>query len=230
MASKQGPNHWSVDCGSATFSDEDVADLAEQLLALPSVGLRLNGSQVTDEGLAHLRGLDNLFSIDLSGTSVGDAGLPHLTSARLRALNLASTQITDAGLRGLAVHDLEILTLNHTQIGDQGLLLLPESSRFFSLGLSGTMVTDVGVRHLAQLRGLKHLDLSKTKVTGASFQHFRASSLSVLILDGANITDDTLLNIAHLKSLIEVHLKSTAVTDVGVRRLHERAPHIHVFR
>ena len=226
---KRGSGDWSVACGNAALGDEHFAALAEHLPALPSVRLRLNGSQVTDKGLEHLRGLNNLFFIDLSGTKVSDAGLPNLTSATLRSLDLTSTRVTDIGLRAISIHDLETLSLSNTQIGDRGLLQLPKS-RLSTLRLSGTMVTDLGVRQIARFRRLKHLDLSNTKVTGASFRHFPASGLTVLTLDGANITDDMLLNIAHVKSLTEIHVRSTAVTDDGVQRLHERAPHIYVFR
>jgi hypothetical protein len=230
LVTELGKGDWLVDCEKNSVNDADLAALVEHLPALPHVRLKLSGSRVTDEGLSHLRDLDNLFLVDLSATDIGDAGLSHLTSSALRSLDLSSTRITDAGLRHLRTHDLESLVLNNTQITDQGLVQLTESASLSSLGLSGTKVTDVGVRRLARLRGLRHLDLSSTQITGAVFQYFSDSSLTMLNLDGAGITDDTLLKIARMKSLIEVHVRRTAVTDEGVRQLHERSPHIHVFR
>ena len=53
--------------------------------------------------MAHLGGLDQLRTLDLSYTQITDAGLEHLkTLSQLRDLNLAVTHVTDAGLDRLA--------------------------------------------------------------------------------------------------------------------------------
>ena len=64
--------------------------------------LCLDGTQVTDAGLEHLKGLTRLQSLDLSGTQVTDAGLEHLKGlTQLQWLSLEGTQVTDAGLEHL---------------------------------------------------------------------------------------------------------------------------------
>ena len=63
------------------------------------VDLDLTRTQVTDAGLAHLKGLVNLATLDLDGTKLTDAGLAHLKGlTALETLPLDDTAITDAGL------------------------------------------------------------------------------------------------------------------------------------
>ena len=66
----------------------------------PVIGLDLTGSDVTDAGLQHLRGLPQLQELVLHHTKVTDAGLGHLSQVtRLRGLWLGSTKVGDAGLK-----------------------------------------------------------------------------------------------------------------------------------
>ena len=81
-------------------TDDDLADK-------PVIAIRLAGSAVTDEELAHLRGWKKLRSVNLSGCkNVTDAGLPYLALLpELTELNLDDTQVTGDGLvhlRGLS--------------------------------------------------------------------------------------------------------------------------------
>ena len=59
----------------------------------------LSYTQVTDVGLAQLKGLTNLHALDLRGNTITDAGLVHLKGlTQLQRLDLSHTKITDAGL------------------------------------------------------------------------------------------------------------------------------------
>jgi Leucine-rich repeat (LRR) protein len=128
----------------------------------------LNGTQVTDAGLAHLQGLTALQELYLRGTQVTDAGLAHLRGLTgLLSLNLNDTQVTDAGLAHL-----------------QGL------SGLGTLSLSGTQVTDAGLAHLQGLTGLQELSLRLTQVTDAGLEHLQGlTGLEILILNGTQVTD-----------------------------------------
>ena len=62
----------------------------------------LGWDKVTDTGLIHLKGLDNLQKLDLGGTQITDAGLVHLVGlTKLESLDLSRTKITDAGIAEL---------------------------------------------------------------------------------------------------------------------------------
>ena len=61
-----------------------------------------NYTQVTDEGLVHLKRLTNLESLSLTSTQITDVGLEHLkTLDSLQELNLYDTQVTPEGVRKL---------------------------------------------------------------------------------------------------------------------------------
>ena len=62
----------------------------------------MDGTKVTDAGLADLRGLSNLQSLDLKETRVTDAGLVHLKGlSNLQSLDLNGTKVTYAGVERL---------------------------------------------------------------------------------------------------------------------------------
>ena len=100
---------------------------------------------VSDAGLAKLRGLTQLKSLQLSGKEFTDAGL--------------------VNLRGLT--QLESLILCYTQVTDAGLVHIQGLTRLRHLDLGGTQVTDAGLVNLRQLTQLGVLDLRQTKVAGA---------------------------------------------------------------
>jgi len=83
----------------------------------------LNGEDVTDEGLEHLKNLTALEGLYLSAAQITDAGLEHLKNlTALNRLDLSNTQITGAGLEHLNnLSTLEGLYLRGAQITDAGL-------------------------------------------------------------------------------------------------------------
>jgi hypothetical protein len=62
--------------------------------------LVLRETQVTDSGLAHLKGLSNLSKLDLSFTHVTDVGLTDQSAlSKLSELNLCGTRVTPGRLK-----------------------------------------------------------------------------------------------------------------------------------
>jgi internalin A len=102
--------------------------------------LNLEGSSISDAGLARLHGLTELSKLDLIRTRVTDAGLLHLkTMTSLTYLDLRNTEITDAGLAHL-----------------KGLSKLSE------LFVNSIAITDAGLANLRELTNLSHLSLNHT--------------------------------------------------------------------
>ena len=75
--------------------------------------------------LKSLKALRHLFDLDLSGTTITDAGLEHLKAATdLQFLDTSRTQVTGAGLADLkGLTNLIYLSLYDTQVTDAGLVL-----------------------------------------------------------------------------------------------------------
>ena len=147
-------------------SDKELARVGH----LPAIiSLVFSDANVTDAGLAHLKGLTKLSELELNGTQITDAGLVHLKGLKkLSKLNLSYTRITDAGLvRLTGLTNLSKLELDQTAITDAGLAHLEGLSKLSELELTGTSVTDEGLVHVAGLSRLSKLTLSFTRVTDA---------------------------------------------------------------
>jgi len=75
--------------------------------------LHLEGTKITDKGLASLKGLKNLeYPSNLYGTAVTDAGLDQLSAlTKLKHLYVWQTKVTDAGAGKLkqAVPGVEVV-------------------------------------------------------------------------------------------------------------------------
>jgi hypothetical protein len=105
---------------SKEFSDD-------QLAALKPVSARvkwidLARTKVSDKGLAHLAGMNNITRLHLENTAITDAGLDSLKGlANLEYLNLYGTQVTDAGIQKLAgLKNLKKLFIWQTKATDAG--------------------------------------------------------------------------------------------------------------
>ncbi|MGA2031281.1 MAG: hypothetical protein ABSG68_03405 [Thermoguttaceae bacterium] len=64
------------------------------------VDVGLGGTEVTDAELEHLKGLDQLQSLNLARTNIAGAGLGNLKGLnQLQYVYLGGTQVTDAGVK-----------------------------------------------------------------------------------------------------------------------------------
>lgn len=103
---------------------------------------------------SHLKELDrlaaNVFWLDLQGSALTDAGLATVAKCRnLTRLHLNRTAVSDVGLAALkSLGGLEYLNLVGTGIGDAGLAHLAGLTKLQRLYLMGTKVTDAGVTKL----------------------------------------------------------------------------------
>ena len=76
-------------------ADDPVAEQTAPAEQATADGPSADPTEVTDEGLARLRGSDALVALNLRGTRITDAGLDHLRAfPGLRVLNFAETAIT----------------------------------------------------------------------------------------------------------------------------------------
>lgn len=113
---------------------------------LKDVDFHLSGTGLTDDGLAHVKQLQNVVWLNLKGTKITDAGLAQLAESKsLKQLHLEMTGIGDAGVAHLAgLENLEYLNLY------------------------GTKVTDAGLKSVAGLKNLKKVYIWQTPVTDAA--------------------------------------------------------------
>jgi hypothetical protein len=110
------------------------------------------GEKITCPGLAHLRNLTQLRSLDLLAHPITDDSLPLLEPlTQLEYVDLRSTRITDEGLKHLKLlKALRSVALSNNQISDAGLRYLKDLPNLKSLTLRYTKVTDEGLQDLQQ--------------------------------------------------------------------------------
>jgi|GEM_PF-2855250 len=118
--------------------------------------------QVTDAGVAHLKGMPQLLFLSLAETKVTDAGMLHLAGlTNLKFLRLGGTHITNPSLVNVeGMKQLESLWINETSIGDDGITHLTGLTNLHAITLAGNSVTGVGLEQLKVLTNLKSLRLS----------------------------------------------------------------------
>ena len=153
--------------------DKDLARLP------PGVFLKnlvLGSCSISDQGLRHLAGQQELRWLDLTNTMISDKGFSLLAgSTRLEQLSLERTEITDRSLEVLAgMKELEELDLSGTRVTDEGIASLSGLRHLKQLWLTGTMVSDEGLRHLEPLKQLELLELSGTAASEEGVKQLRA--------------------------------------------------------
>jgi Leucine-rich repeat (LRR) protein len=222
------------------------AEALRQVGRLPKLRtLSIDSSSVSDEGLAHLKGLTNLSvltlyrdpfvysRLDHLPPAVSEQGLTHLGPlTSLSVLVLNGIPLTDAGLVHLSgLRKLRRLDLWYTQITGSGFVYLAGLTGLTRLDLGGTPVTDAALAQLEELPNLLELDLAYTGVSDAGLVRLtRLSKLTKLGLNSTRVTDEGIGHLARLRNLVALDLTFTRVTDAAVNDLKRSLPRLVVYR
>jgi hypothetical protein len=167
--------------------------------------IHAKGCPLTGEDLRALRGLRSVFTLDLEGTRVDDAGLTHIRHLVIDKLSLAYTSVSDIGLVQLTtntalVGELSCLDVRGTRIRGSGLAGF-KGSRLHEVLLADSKFEDTGLPYLEGLENLRELHLSGTGVTDVGMGGFIPPS-----------------------SLHSIQLDRTSVTGEGLQRLFSKVP------
>jgi len=182
--------------------------------------LRLNNTYVEGAAFADWPAGAMLEELSLLGTPANDvsiAGVARLT--RLQRLVLAESDVTGMGLTALAELLIVDLDLSGTDVTDNA--PLEKFAGLRSLRLRDTRITDLTLaRKLGGLRFLENLDLARTRISSAGMDGLaNLTGLRVLDLAYAELDDAGLAKLAPLRQLETLNLDSTHVTDAGVKLL-----------
>ncbi len=156
----------AVPAGAALTQGELLAGLA----AFPALEQVYLGSvTIPDPTAAILGGLRTLRRIDLNGTRLSDAGLAAVCrNVQLEDLWLSENPITDAGMAALEpLRSLKMLNLCETQVTDAGVVHLRGLTNLTYLHLCGPGITDRAIEELLGMKNLDELWLADTRVTDA---------------------------------------------------------------
>jgi hypothetical protein len=182
--------------------------------------LNLSGSKrVTDAGLGHLRALPRLERLELTGCPITDAGLEVLRHlGRLRGFFLYHHRgVTDTGLANLSFCDqLERVDLMGTNSGDGAIQALAGKLKLRHFK-AGNQVTDNGLAFLHQFPVFKSWQGGDIKY---SLMEFEAEP-NYLLLRGS-FGDKGLESLAGLDGLFALNIEG-AITPSGLKPLADLA-------
>lgn len=217
----------------------------QQLKSAPSI-VDLNlyyAEQITDEGLAAIKGWKRLRRLNVRGTRITDSTLEHAASVpTLEALDVGYAQVTDVGLDHLAsLTNLRELSLGGNKVTDAGLQSLRYLSALTRLDLAGLQrtdsglwsvsLTDPGIVAIATLKNLRFLRLDGLPVSGRSLERLKGlTKLERISLQGCKrIADDAVPAITAWPAMKTVDLKGTSVTPDALAGLRQTKPAMQVF-
>jgi hypothetical protein len=180
IVNRVGPDYF----GSITsvyfdsFGSDDVMPQVGRLHHLES--LFLNGANITDAGMKHLKEITSLKELYLGGTKITDSGLVNLKGmVYLRQLDIANTRVSDVGLERL-----------------KGLTGLQE------LDLLGTRISDAGLEHLKGMTQLRVLRISPLGAVRDPLIHSIESPGHYKTMHPSNGTGITAAGLANLEKLL----------------------------
>jgi internalin A len=208
-------NLWLAGC---KLSADDLGQLQEhdQL-----EWLDLSKSTVDDAGIERLAGLPHLRAINLNNTKLTDAALDSLSRlATLERLYLDGTRVTDAGLRAMRYQwNLKILDLRNCAITDEGAQHLAKNEGLEFVRLDNTKVTDRGLRALANLPRLQALSCVNCKITDEGAEKLlRAEHLAHCQLEGTSVSKTLQMSIAEHVSDVQANLRRRFGTGPATSR------------
>ena len=165
--------------------------------------LTLDGTRVTDLGLEHLRGLENVREFHCRFCDfVTEDGVAHLRGwKKLEYLNLRGTKVTSKVFDHLAqLPALRRLDLSHTEIEDEGFEQLSNLERLEWLAIGANRLEGTALTLLKQVPTLRHLDVAGIQrvdsgIWGVALNDANLArlgeltQLTSLVLNGANISD-----------------------------------------
>ena len=98
-------------------------------------------------------------------------------------------------------------------------------TRLQSLNISCTGPSGSGFRHLAKLKALESLHCGEAEFCGVAelhpgdISHLASGRVSWLDLDGSNLSDEMLAEVAQLTALRILCVSGTPITDAGLKHL-----------
>lgn len=180
------------------ITDGALASLAELDSGLEAVEeLKLTGSRVTPDGLAHLPKLTHLARLDVRGMTLNKKALEAIGgTSSIRELRIDGGQVGGEGAPALAgMPNLEVLwaqglqlspsnwdalllnhpllrelTISYSNMNDLSMTAVGKLSSLKSLTLNDCQVTDLGLAQLVAVEGLEFLNITGCRVTGTGFK------------------------------------------------------------
>lgn len=226
-----------LDLSMTRITDQGLLRLKD-LPGIEELNLRY-AELITDEGMSAIKGWKRLRTVDLRGTKVTDTTLGYLGGlTSLESIDVGFAQISDNGIEALAaLPKLKRLTLGGNKLTDTGMQALRLMTALEYLDLSGPQRTDSGlwsvsltepgIAAVAAVGSLRELRIGGANVGSNGLEELRRGlpKLERLSLHRCKrVTDEAVAVLSEWRSLVEVDLKDTKISEAGVARLRAALP------
>jgi len=254
-----------IDLRSSWVTDSDLAEVAKipgvktldlSLSRVTDRGMRaLRGAdgivdlnlyfaeQVTDEGMAVIKGWKHLKRLNVRGTKITDTTLEFVASIpTLESLDIGYAEVTDVGLDRLtSMQSLRELTIGGNKLTDAGVHLLRQLPQLAYLDVGGSQrtdsglwfvgLTDAGVESIATLAELKELRMAGTTISGRSLARLKSlTKLERLVLQNCKrVGDDAIPMLSAMTSLRLLDVKGSGISEPGAAELRKNLPKAQIL-
>ncbi|HEY1066558.1 MAG TPA: hypothetical protein VGE52_10630, partial [Pirellulales bacterium] len=207
---------------NTNLTADGVAAL-KPLKNLKSLNLR-RSTYLTDDALVHLADLPSLELVHLLYNNFSDAGLAHLSKlTKIRLLDLRGCAfVTDAGMAHLKdLTNMVALKLRCPSVTDEGMKNIAGMSKLKTIACEDMAISDASVEALAALPALSDVAIFRCYgVTEGSLAHLVKLPLTKLSLRDLGVGDEGLKSIGKLTKLTLLDLsENTTITDAGLAEL-----------
>lgn len=147
--------------------------------------LRLDRSSISDTSLRAIRGVP-LESLSLEGTAITDAGIAHAGGMnQLKHLNLAITRVTGRCLESLReLANLEDLNLQHTNLEDADVSVLQTLGLLRAVWLGGSRIPQSEVLTFRGITSIEFMELGQLSITEGALEELREALPKVRLWTG----------------------------------------------
>ncbi|XZE32625.1 hypothetical protein SH501x_003380 [Pirellulaceae bacterium SH501] len=212
-----------------------ITDAGLQIVAnFQNLGaLSIVDSPITDQGLVSLQTLTKLKELSLVRLPIGNESLaPLVGNSSLVKLRLrAAANVTDEAINKYLPKFTNIasLELSELAIGDASLDTVSRLPKLVDLNLLRTRVTSAGIKKLTGLP-LKKLNLDDIPTIGdeAVSAILAIPTLEFLHLGKTKVTDAGIAKLADLKSLKDLLINDTAVSEKAIADLQAKLPNLKI--
>jgi internalin A len=205
--------------GIVQFTNTDFGDAHIKYLApLKHLwGIYLDGTEITDKGLAELAQFAELEFVNVRETEVSGAGLAPLK--HLKQFDGMLSDVTDAGLESLRGKDLASVRFSRTHIGDKTIGIISGAKNLTNLQLNSTRITEGCIGHICGFSKLQRLDLQANKLSGKAVARLGRLPIQELVLEECGVGDEVFEDAAAFGSLTRVRFGYNNFSDRALKSL-----------
>ncbi len=173
-----------LDLGHTAISNNVLNQIAMGASRLERISL--NGTPVTDAGLASLTKLSHLSGLKLADMpNITDSCLDALSeSPSILSLDFGADNITNAGAKTLVKFShLKMLNLDRTKIDDSAMEYIAQIPTLYDLNVAHTAITDRAIPAMSKMKTLRRLNIGATKISPTGVARLKAALKNCSIED-----------------------------------------------